>query len=145
VFDSDKVTVHPDGGDRRRRCQRLAGRTDSEPGGTVFTPLARTKPMSEAFQGTENPHYDDLAWDRRFKNLTIDHHHADRTDRAARERRRGGDGDRPGHGHRRRVARRERHRGQPPGGQARYTLTFKPRGSKRTLTKSKVVTIPART
>jgi hypothetical protein len=31
-----------------------------------------------------------------------------------------------------------------PALQARYVLKFRPRGSKRTLTKSKVVTIPAR-
>jgi hypothetical protein len=45
--------------------------TDSEPGGTVFGILAPTTAMSEAFHGAQNIHYDDLPWDRPFKNVTI--------------------------------------------------------------------------
>jgi hypothetical protein len=46
--------------------------TDSEPGGTVFSTLAPTKAMSEAFGGAQNIRYDDLPWDRKFENVTID-------------------------------------------------------------------------
>jgi hypothetical protein len=45
--------------------------TDSEPGGTVLGILGRTAAMSEAFHGAQNIHYDDLPWDRPFKNVTI--------------------------------------------------------------------------
>jgi hypothetical protein len=46
--------------------------TDSQPSATVLAPLRPTKEMSQAFHGAQNIHYDDLPWDRSFKNLTID-------------------------------------------------------------------------
>jgi hypothetical protein len=111
--------------------------TPSEPGGTVLAQMIPTEAMSEAFDGAQTIH---VVANRAHVRAApagplLAHAKAHSTGTT-----------RPVTLHIVPTAAGHALLSAPhPALQARYTLKFRPRGSKRTISKSKIVTIPART